>query len=533
MRKLLSIFALAFVALASQAYEVTLFDGTDTSDKSPFYYYYFDYTPYTHQVIYPEDAITALEGSSISSMTFYFANDEGNTMNGGKVTVSIGTTETNYFNYYGTGWATGEMTKVAEFSMTHGDSVIVVNFDQPWFYPGGNILLETKFEEDGTISAPCSFYGQETNAYFSAYGQATISTVQFIPKTTFVYEPKTDYVVVTPQALDFGQVQQGTEASKVITITNYGTNPVTPVFGALAAPYSIQTNAVELAHGESMQVTVTYVPGEIGQYPATLTIDCGAAGNFEIALTGETIARIYAVTVGDQSTTNEYLPIYTYYFDAVGTLGQMIYKEEMMGAVKGNKITKVTFYPTQPLSSSLANGKVKLSFKNVGETVEYTEAVAITELTAVANYTVVGGETELVFVLDEPYQYDGGSLAVEAQLEESTSFAHTSFYGTTQGTWRGFYHYPTNYSPVDKNTDFLPMTTFTYDLASDPQPAYDLGDVNHDHAVNVADVTDLIKYILTSGSEPVEFYIEQANVDGIDQINVADVTALIQKILQN
>ena len=60
-----------------------------------------------------------------------------------------------------------------------------------------------------------------------------------------------------------------------------------------------------------------------------------------------------------------------------------------------------------------------------------------------------------------------------------------------------------------------------------------LGDVNHDTFVNVADVTALIKYVLTSGDEPEEFYAEQANVDGdaAGVLNVADVTALIQLVL--
>jgi hypothetical protein len=60
-----------------------------------------------------------------------------------------------------------------------------------------------------------------------------------------------------------------------------------------------------------------------------------------------------------------------------------------------------------------------------------------------------------------------------------------------------------------------------------------LGDVNHDTYVNVADVTAMIKYILTSGEEPEEFYRDQANVDGDAEgtINVADVTALIQLVL--
>jgi hypothetical protein len=51
--------------------------------------------------------------------------------------------------------------------------------------------------------------------------------------------------------------------------------------------------------------------------------------------------------------------------------------------------------------------------------------------------------------------------------------------------------------------------------------------------VNVADVTALIKFILTSGAEPEIFFRDQANVDGdeIGTLNVADVTALIQLVL--
>lgn len=62
---------------------------------------------------------------------------------------------------------------------------------------------------------------------------------------------------------------------------------------------------------------------------------------------------------------------------------------------------------------------------------------------------------------------------------------------------------------------------------------YDLGDVNHDGSVNVADVTTLIQYVL--GNDPDPFYVEEANVSGDAQgdINVADVTALISIVLSN
>ena len=58
---------------------------------------------------------------------------------------------------------------------------------------------------------------------------------------------------------------------------------------------------------------------------------------------------------------------------------------------------------------------------------------------------------------------------------------------------------------------------------------YDLGDVNHDEAVNIGDVTALIDYLLGSGSV-CEIC---ANVNGDEGINIGDVTALIDKLLSN
>ena len=60
-----------------------------------------------------------------------------------------------------------------------------------------------------------------------------------------------------------------------------------------------------------------------------------------------------------------------------------------------------------------------------------------------------------------------------------------------------------------------------------PDHGYEIGDVNHDHAVNIADVTTLIDYLLGTGSV-CEIC---ADVNGDGPINIADVTALIDKLL--
>lgn len=76
--------------------------------------------------------------------------------------------------------------------------------------------------------------------------------------------------------------------------------------------------------------------------------------------------------------------------------------------------------------------------------------------------------------------------------------------------------------------------TITVDLANMkfiiekvvPAHNYDKGDVNHDHAVNIADVTALIDYLLGTGEADA-----CADVNNDTAINIADVTALIDLLL--
>ena len=55
------------------------------------------------------------------------------------------------------------------------------------------------------------------------------------------------------------------------------------------------------------------------------------------------------------------------------------------------------------------------------------------------------------------------------------------------------------------------------------------GDVNHDGQVNIADVTDLINYLLTEDLDGID--LEAANVDNNNMINISDVTTLINYLL--
>lgn len=96
--------------------------------------------------------------------------------------------------------------------------------------------------------------------------------------------------------------------------------------------------------------------------------------------------------------------------------------------------------------------------------------------------------------------------------------------GGNNGTWEG---YATEVAfNVNKQCRF---TTIIVTVAGQEEPEYELGDVNHDHAVNIADVTALIDYLLNDASlAPAE-----ANVNGDENVNISDVTTLIDMLLQH
>ncbi|MBR0493419.1 MAG: dockerin type I repeat-containing protein [Muribaculaceae bacterium] len=60
-------------------------------------------------------------------------------------------------------------------------------------------------------------------------------------------------------------------------------------------------------------------------------------------------------------------------------------------------------------------------------------------------------------------------------------------------------------------------------------PVYQLGDVNMDGDVNIADVTALIDYLLNGDDSVID--LTAANVNEDDSVNISDVTHLIDMLL--
>ena len=186
MKKFLSLFAVAAMTLTAMATEFTVFDGTDQNEYIPFRATYFDYSPYCGQVIYPADQLTELQGKEITGIKFYVANETGNVMNGGELSVYLCATENTTF--YSSLIQESEFTLVGATAMTLGESEIAFNFTEPYTYEGGNLALMVYVSVEGTYSGNGYFYGVNADVNGAAYGWYAVSAQAFYPKTTFTYE---------------------------------------------------------------------------------------------------------------------------------------------------------------------------------------------------------------------------------------------------------------------------------------------------------------------------------------------------------
>ena len=526
MKKSIKLLSAALIALASfvpaQAATLLVNDGTATSMNSPIDTYDFDVTDLRVQTIYPEAQVAEMAGTFIKSMKFYIATDGGCVVDGINMGVYLGTTTQTGFSTYGATPIEG-MTHVADITLTAGETEVLVEFDTPFAYDGGNLVVETTKPGEGPGSVDMYFYGEANNTNYNVIMKRTWSnaTESFYPKTTFEYEALENLAILSTRQLAFGSLYPEQTATQTFTLKNAGQNAFTPVFGGLEAPYSIAPAAAEIASGETVEYTVTFAPAALGEFAQNMTIDCGAAGQFEVAVSGACVEVPAEIVVCDGGATGSNVPVYGYYYDEASH-AQMIYPAAELAEVAGKKIDRVTFHPTAALA--LTGGKLQLSFKPV-DVDAFSSYDLMTDFTVVATAVPAVGDTELTFLLEEPYEYEGGNLAIECKAIETGNYVQTAFEGKNMGANVSLYYYG-RYNSSAKS-EFLPKITFGY--VKEDAPVVNPGDANGDSIVNVTDVTMLINAVLNDNFSAINE--ANADMDGNGVLNVTDVTMLINMVL--
>ena len=185
-----------------QEQDLTVYDGTANSGYIPMYGLYFD--DYTKsECIIPASELTAMNGATITAITFYPYSVSTRTWSGSEQTVFLKEVSATTLNgsYSGTSGAT--TVKVGSpLPMPTANQAYTITFDTPYTYNGGNLLIGV-YNDDGTDYNGVYWYGTNNlSSGVSAYGyngsslsSATYNAQKFLPKTTFTYTLPSGYNV--------------------------------------------------------------------------------------------------------------------------------------------------------------------------------------------------------------------------------------------------------------------------------------------------------------------------------------------------
>lgn len=196
-----------FELSGSEDIELTVFDGTSTSNVIPLYIFYFDSYTKSQYVIPAEDLVDIM-GGEISAMKYYSSNTTSYTT-GCEVDVYLKevdyTTITEYEDK-----STAQVVYTGTLSLDANQEMLIT-FDTPFTYHGGNLLVGTE-NLTTTGYKNVSFYGTTVEGASiggqnsSGSASAPANQKNFIPKTTFYAH--VDFVPaalsVTPNPIDMG-----------------------------------------------------------------------------------------------------------------------------------------------------------------------------------------------------------------------------------------------------------------------------------------------------------------------------------------
>ena len=173
----------------TNAYNITVNDGTTTNGYVPIYGYWADQHSKS-QFIIPATDLAAMQNGTISKLTFYSSN----------ASVSWGSAEfevyvkevsnTSFETATLVDWTTMEKVKNAG-TLAISDNKMEVTLDAPYQYMGGNLMIGIIETTSGNYSS-CNWYGvsSENNVAIGGYESSKgISYLTFLPKTTFDYTP--------------------------------------------------------------------------------------------------------------------------------------------------------------------------------------------------------------------------------------------------------------------------------------------------------------------------------------------------------
>ena len=191
-------------------------------------------------------------------------------------------------------------------------------------------------------------------------------------------------------------------------------------------------------------------------------------------------AQANELTVCDNGVVGEdawgSIPVYGYWYDAEG-MTQQIYPASMLTEMAGGKITELKFYTAATWGDEYSDytiafngGEILLSLKEVEQTAFDETDPMIGGATVVAHAVPEYGGLYLTFVLDEPFEYNGGNLLVEAYWEGSGTWGRTYFLGEEVEENTAYFGFDYYGEWTESTGNVLNKCTFTYEAGQVTPP---------------------------------------------------------------
>ncbi len=166
--------------------EITVSDGTETNGYVPVYGFYAD--AYLRcQMVYPEEMIAEMEGGMISSMKFYISTPASSWGSANFQVYLMEYPDATISSFVDPAAATTVYTG----SLSGTGTEMVVTFDTPFEYEGGNLLVGVDNITTGTFSSVAYYGVTSTGSCVQGYSYTSLPSItptqqNFLPKTTFV-----------------------------------------------------------------------------------------------------------------------------------------------------------------------------------------------------------------------------------------------------------------------------------------------------------------------------------------------------------
>ena len=195
--------------------------------------------------------------------------------------------------------------------------------------------------------------------------------------------------------------------------------------------------------------------------------------NYPVTVSANFVLGPTELTVYDGTATNQYIPMYGYYFDDF-TKSECIIPASALTSMNGCTISAITFYPSSVAttnstwtSTSQTVFLKEVSGTTLGGSYSGTSGATTVKVGAPLDMPTAGMAYTITF--DTPYTYNGGNLLIGVYNTDDGSYNKVEWYGTSNLT-SGVSAYGSNASSLNSvgynAQSFLPKTTFTYMPAS-------------------------------------------------------------------